>query len=72
MPDPMTAPMTPGMPSSGLVPVAMIEGTAVKETPIMMGRRMPIFQMPSAWMMVTMPQANRSALTSRAICSLGR
>ncbi len=71
-PEPMTAPMTPGMPRSGLVPVAMIEGTAVNEIPIMIGRRMPTFQMPSAWMRVTMPQQNRSALTSIAICSLGK
>ncbi|MNL19669.1 hypothetical protein D3C87_1408830 [compost metagenome] len=51
--------------------MAMIGAMAVKVTPIITGRRMPIFQMPTLWIIVTSPQQNRSAAIRKAIWSLG-
>ena len=39
---------------------------------MMIGSRMPNGPMPTVWISVAMPQANRSALISIAIWSLGR
>ena len=67
----MTEPKMPSRPRSGLVAIATIGPTAAKVTPIITGRRMPKGPMPSDWISVAMPQANRSALTSSATWSGG-
>ena len=56
---------------SGLPAIASIGATDAKVTPIITGRRMPTPGKPIDWIKVAMPQANRSALISTAICSGG-
>ena len=66
MPAAMTEPKMPSRPISGSPAIATIGPTEAKVTPIITGSRMPNRQMPSDWISVTMPQANRSALISNA------
>ena len=57
----------PSSPTSGVLAIASIGPTDAKVTPIITGRRMPMPGMPTHWMMVTIPQANRSALMRNAM-----
>ena len=72
MPAPMIAPNKARAPSSPgtAFAIATIGPTAAKVTPIMTGSLMPKYLvMPSDWISVTMPHANRSAEISSATCS---
>ena len=62
-PDTMVAPKTPGSPSDGSAPMAMLGPTDTKVTPMMTGRRTPTKPRPMHWINVTSPQATRSELT---------
>ena len=62
----ITEPKMAVRPSAGLPAIASIGETEAKVTPIITGSRMPTGPMPRDWMMVAMPQANRSALISSA------
>ena len=56
-------PSVPPAPGEAARPMAMSGETAVKVTPWMRGSRTPILgPSPADWMMVAMPQVNRSAL----------
>ncbi len=52
--------------------MAIIGPMAVKVTPIITGMRIPTGPIPMAWMMVTIPQAKRSALIRKAMSVLDR
>ena len=72
MPAAITAPKMPRMPRLGSFAIATIGPTAANVTPIMTGSLTPNSgPSPYDWISVAMPQANRSALISSAICSGG-
>ena len=72
MPPTRTAPYIPVRPTPGMAAIASIGEIATAVTPMMIGSRIPKGPKPMVWISVAIPHANRSALISIAIWSLGR
>ncbi len=71
-PEAIIAPKIPVIPKSGLTPMAIMGATAVKVTPIIIGRRMPKKRLPKHWTSVASPAANKSALIISDSLSFGK